>query len=107
MAEGTSVGATYYEVEADTSKLVNSVAPLDKSLDGLSKSFGKTDKAANDANFKMKETAKAVRDLGSRSSAASIALDAMSRILVGLFSIRTAAALVQMAEGYNEMAERV
>ncbi len=107
MAEGTNVGAIYYTVEADTEKLVNSVTPLDKSLDGLNKTFGRTDKAANQAQFQMTKTAAAVKGLGAESSAARANVSNLYGALAGLVSLRAAQGLIEMADAYNEMAERI
>src|SRR5690606_25446047 len=106
MADGTNVGAIYYTVEADTEKLVNSVAPLDKSLDGLNKTFSRTDKAANQAQFQMTKTAAAVKNLGAESSAARSSVSGLYGALAGLVSLRAAQGPIELAGAYNEMAER-
>jgi len=107
MAEGTSVGAIYYEVEADTSKLVNSTTSVDGSLDQLNKTFARTDKAANDTRFQMTKTAAAVKGLGAESAAARANVSSLYGALAGLVSLRAAQGLIEMADAYNEMAERI
>src|SRR5690606_13893756 len=107
MTEGTNVGAIYYEVSADTEKLLSSVAPVDKSLDGLNKTFSRTDKAANQAQFQMTKTAAAVKNLGAESSAARANVSNLYGALAGLMSLRAAQGLIEMADAYNEMAERI
>lgn len=104
---GESVGAIYYTVEADTSKLLSSVQPADKSLDGLNKTFNKTDKAANEAQFQMTKTAAAVKGLGTQSAAARSNVSGLYGALAGLVSLRAAQGLIDMADAYNEMAERI
>lgn len=107
MAGGMNVGSIYYEVEADTSKLVNSSANVDSTLDKMNKRFGQTDKAANQAQFQMTQTAAAVKGLGREASVSSSALKGFSGVLAGLISLQGVSSLIQMAEAYNEMAERV
>ncbi|MFA5489614.1 MAG: tape measure protein [Candidimonas sp.] len=105
MAE--SVGSIYYEVEADTSKLVNSSSSVDKSLDSMRKRFAQTDGAARQTELRLTKTASAVKGLGRQSGVAKEAIAALSKVIAGLVSIRTATTLIQMAEGYNEMSERI
>jgi hypothetical protein len=105
MAE--SVGSIYYTVEADTKKLLDSVRPADSSLDHLQQTFSRTDKAANQANFQMNKTAAAVRGIGKESQAASVSLGSLAKLVGGLVTLQGANSLIQMAEGYREMAERI
>ena len=107
MAGGLNVGSIYYEVEADTSKLVNSSTNVDSTLDKMNKRFGQTDKAANQAQFQMTQTAAAVKGLGREVAVSSSALKGFSGVLAGLISLQGVSGLIQMAEAYNEMAERV
>ncbi len=107
MAEGTSVGAIYYTVSADVEPLVNSTAAADSSLDGLNKTLSKTDKAANDTRFQMTKTAAAVKALGAESTAARANVSSLYGALAGLVSLRAAQGLIEMADAYNEMAERI
>lgn len=107
MAGGMNVGAIYYEVEADTSKLVNSSTNVDATLDKMNKRFGQTDKAANQAQFRMTQTAAAVKGLGREATVSSSALKGFSGVLAGVISLQGVSGLIQMAEAYNEMAERV
>ncbi|CCH04692.1 phage tape measure protein [Achromobacter xylosoxidans NH44784-1996] len=102
-----NVGSIYYEVEADTSKLVNSSASVDSTLDKMNKRFDQTDKAANQAQFQMTKTAVAVKGLGREATASTSALKGLSGVLAGVISLQGVSGLIQMAEAYNEMAERV
>ncbi len=104
---GENVGTIYYTVEADTSRLVNSTQVAEASLDGLERRFSKTDKAANEANFTMTKTAAAIKGMGGEASGASSSLGSLAKVLGGLLTLQGVNSLVQMAEGYNEMAERV
>lgn len=107
MAGGMNVGSIYYEVEADTSKLVNSSASVDSTLDKMNKRFDQTDKAANQAQFQMTKTAVAVKGLGREATASTSALKGLSGVLAGVISLQGVSGLIQMAEAYNEMAERL
>ncbi|WP_080684526.1 tape measure protein [Achromobacter xylosoxidans] len=107
MAGGMNVGSIYYEVEADTSKLVNSSASVDSTLDKMNKRFDQTDKAANQAQFQMTKTAVAVKGLGREATASTSALKGLSGVLAGVISLQGVSSLIQMAEAYNEMAERL
>ncbi|MCI2809394.1 tape measure protein [Eoetvoesiella caeni] len=106
-AQGENVGGIYYEVEADTSKLVNSSQSVDKSLDGMNKRFAQTDKAAAKADMRMTKVAASVQRMGRESGIASVAMGALAKVVSGIVSLKTAVMLVQMAEAYNEMAERI
>ncbi|MGN5537808.1 tape measure protein [Alcaligenes sp. Lyrl_28] len=104
---GENVGTIYFTVEAETSKLINGTQAADSSLDRLERQFGKTDKAAGEANFTMTKTAAAVRGLGRDADGASSSLGGLGKVLGGLLTLQGVNNLIQMAEGYNEMAERV
>ena len=45
MASGVNVGSIYYEVDADTSKLLRAEAEIDKSIDKQVREFDKADQA--------------------------------------------------------------
>ncbi|OZI57672.1 tape measure protein [Bordetella genomosp. 4] len=105
MAE--SVGAIYYTVEADTAKLLTATTDGETSLDNLERQFKRTDKAASQSQFQMTKTAQAVRSLGRESSAASSNVANLARVMGALIGIQGVRGLIEMAEAYNEMAERV
>src|SRR5690606_30606913 len=107
MATGQNVGAIYYEVEADTSKLVNSSSDVDSSLNRLNRQFDRTDRAAASAQFQMTKTAQAVKNLGRESSAAASQMSSLAKMVTGLITLQGARGLIEMAEAYGEMAERV
>ncbi len=107
MAEGTNVGAIYYEVEADTSKLVNSVAPVDKSLDGLNKTFSKTDKAANQANFRMTKTAAAVKSLGQQSSKTTTIMRSLTTVLSAAVLVKLGRDIVAASDAWTDLQNRL
>src|SRR5690606_7278 len=99
--QGTNVGAIYYEVESDTSKLVNSTGNVDASLDRLNRQFKRTDKAANDTQFAMTKTATAVRGLGRESTVAASGVGGLTKVLGGLLTLRGVGNLIQLAEAYG------
>lgn len=105
MAE--SVGAIYYTVEADTQKLLESVTPTDASVDKLGKTFSRTDRAANAAQFQMTKTAQAVKGLGRESETTRGSLGGLGKVLGGILTIQGVRTLIDMAESYGEMSERV
>lgn len=107
MGEGINTGTIYYTVEADTAKLLKSSDSVDGSLDKLNATFGKTDKAAAVAEFRMNKTAAAVRDVNREAVGASSSLGGLQKMLAGVLTAQGITSLVQMAEQYNEMAERV
>jgi tape measure domain-containing protein len=102
-----NVGSIYYEVEADTSKLVNSSTSVDATLDKMNKRFGQTDKAANQAQFQMTKTAAAVKGLGKEADSASSSLGGLTKVFGGLLTLQGVTSLINMAEAYGEMSERV
>lgn len=105
MAE--TAGSIWYEVDADTSKLVNAVKSTDKTLGGLNKTFSKTDKAANDTRFQLTKTAAAVKNLGRDSGAASAAMSALSGVLKGLLTVHAARAIIATADAWTELQNRL
>jgi tape measure domain-containing protein len=102
-----NVGTIYYEVESDTSKLVNSSGNVDVALDKMNRQFSRTDKAANSAQFQMTKTAAAVKGLGREADSASSSLGGFGKVLGGLLTLQGIRSLVDLAEGYGEMSERV
>ncbi|KAA0910687.1 tape measure protein [Pusillimonas sp. ANT_WB101] len=107
MPEGLNTGSVYFTVEADTSKLLGANTDADRSLDSLNKQFAKTDKAANDTQFQMTKTATAVKSIGAESNAARSGVAGLYGALAGLVTLRAAGSLIEMADAYNEMAERI
>ena len=105
MAE--NVGTIYYTVEADTSKVVNGVSRVDGVLHRVEQRFGQTDRAAARTEFQLTKTAAAVQGLGREAQGAAAPLGNLGRLLGGLLTLQGANMLTQMAEGYNEMAERI
>lgn len=104
---GENVGAIYYTVEANTEKLLAAAKPADKALDGLGSSFKKTDKAANDANFKMKKTAAAIKSMGQQASQTTDFLRGMLPVLSGALLIKTARDILATADAWTEMQNRL
>ncbi|OAE52882.1 hypothetical protein A7J71_18110 [Achromobacter insolitus] len=102
-----NVGTIYYEVESDTSKLVNSTGDVESSLDRMNRQFARTDKAANSAQFQMTKTASAVKGLGRESDQAAISMRGLTGVIAGLVTLQGARGLIDMAEAYGEMSERV
>lgn len=102
-----SVGSVVYEVKSDTAGLLKGGAAGEKALDDLQKGFAATDKAAQKTSFQMTKTASAVQQLSREASGASGALGGLSRMIGGLVTLQAANGLIQMAEAYNEMGERV
>lgn len=105
MAE--NAGTIYFTVEAETAKLIGELGSVLKGLDSLGMGFNKTDKAAHQTEMRLTKTAAAVRGLGGGAHAASAGLDSLTNVLKGLITLKTAQAMVQMANSYNEMTERV
>lgn len=105
MAE--NVGAIYYTVEADTAKLVNGANDVDGVLGRVEKRFGKTDKAAASTEMRMTKTAAAIRGMGREADGASSSLGGLGKILGGILTIQGGRMLIDMAEAYGEMSERV
>lgn len=107
MAGPESAGAIYYTVDADTGKLLDSSAQVDKALDKTQKSFDKTDKAAAATQVQLTKTAGAAKELVRQVEAAQNPLGNLTRLIGGLVTLQGATALLQMAEAYGSMAERV
>jgi tape measure domain-containing protein len=101
------VGGIYYEIDAEYSRLVNGGKHVDEVLGKMNSSFAKTDNAAKATQFQMTQTAQAVQELGRQAQAAQNPLSGLGKLLGGLLTIQGVNGLIQMAEGYNEMAERI
>lgn len=107
MTTGLSAGSVYYTVEADTAQLLTATKPAESSLDKLNKTFDRTDKAANQATFQMTKTAQAVKGLGRESQTAAGSIGSFSKVLGGLLTLQGIKTLIDMAESYGEMSERI
>lgn len=105
MAE--NAGTIYFTVEAETAKLIGELGSVLKGLDSLGVGFNKTDKAARQTEMRLTKTAAAVRGLGGGAHVASAGLDSLTNVLKGFVTLKTAQVMVQMANSYNEMTERV
>ena len=107
MAEGMNVGTIYYEVESDTAKLVNSTESVDDSLDHLQKTMGKTDAVAGKLDARMDKVAAAAKNFGREAEGATSKASGLMKVFGAWLTLNGANELIQMAEVYGEMAERV
>lgn len=73
----------------------------------LGTTLEQTTKRAQGSQFQMTQTAGAVQQLAHESQSAVSHLARLGKALGGLLAIQGVNGLIQMAEGYNEMAERV
>ena len=105
MAE--NVGSIYFEVQAKTDKLVNGEKQVDASLNRMNKNFDSTSANAKRSEMQLTQTAKAVKQVGGEAKAAQSSMGGFGALLAGFASLQGANALIQMAEGYGEMAERI
>lgn len=105
MAE--NVGTIWYVVEARTQKILDSIKPVDQSLDGLGRTFDKTDGSAKKAEFQMKKTSAEIKSIGNHGDVAARQVSSLIKALGGAIAIGGAGGLIQMAESYGEMAERI
>lgn len=105
MAE--NVGSIYFEVQAKTDKLVNGEKQVDVSLNRMNKNFDATSANAKRSEMQLTQTAKAVKQVGDEAKAAQSSMGGFGALLAGFASLQGANALIQMAEGYGEMAERI
>ena len=102
-----SAGEIFYTVRADTQQLLDGVLLADTSLENLNKTFSKTSKAANDTQFSMTKTAAAIKGMGNEANGAGSALGGLGKVLGGLLTLQGVRTLIDMAEAYGEMSERV
>lgn len=105
MAE--NVGSIYFEVQAKTDKLVNAEKQVDASLDRIGKNFAETTVQSKRTEMQLTQTAKAVKQVGEEAKVAQSSMGGFGALLAGFASLQGANALIQMAEGYGEMAERI
>jgi len=107
MAETDNVGTIYYTVEAETDGVLNSTRNFDQGLDSLEKTVKKVDGTVDKTNRTMKGLSTTVQKTAREADAAKTSFTGLSRIIGGLLTVQGVGSLIQMAEGYNEMAERV
>lgn len=100
-------GTVYYEVEADTRKLTDSVKPVDDSLKKIGKTAATTDGQVDKMGTKMTATASAVRNLGKEASATSGTLGNMSGVLAGLVTLQSIKSLVTLADSWTNLQNRL
>lgn len=105
MAE--NVGAIYYTVEAETAKLISDLENANKRLEMLESGFNKTDASAKKADMQLTKTAAAVRNLGNEGAGAERKIGGLVKMLGGLIAVQSIGGIISLAEGYNEMAERI
>lgn len=106
MADG-NVGTLYYEVEARTAGLVEGERKASESLDRLEKNMKNNEAAAKRVEPQMKKTSAAIKGIGKSSKEAADSLKFVIDLMKVVVSIKTAAAIIEMADSYNEMTERV
>ena len=107
MADGTKVGGIYYTVDADTAPLVNSSEKVHKALDETEKGFKKVDGAADKANTKLRETAKAAKEASAGVNSAANSMQALYKIAAAYVTLGTLKALAAMADLYGQNADRI
>jgi len=101
------VGSIWYEVEADTSKLVNGTNAVDEALGKTQKSMGKTDSAAGKLNTRMTKLASSVRQANVQIGAQTSAYSGLTKVIGAYLSLRTIQAVVAMSDQYGQMASRI
>ncbi len=111
---GENVGSIYYTVEADLSSIVNSNQSLDGSLKKTEQALGKNEQAfkktanaATDAGNKMKPMSAAIKNIGSESLTAGQHILKFTTLLGGLAALSFGRTILEMANAYNEYAERI
>ncbi|WP_313397148.1 tape measure protein [Stutzerimonas nitrititolerans] len=101
------VGSIWYEVEADTSKLINGTNAVDEALGKAQKSMGKTDSAAGKLNARMTKLASSVRQANVQIGAQTSAYSGLTKVIGAYLSLRTIQAVVAMSDQYGQMASRI
>ncbi len=104
---GSQVGSIWYEVESDTSKLVNSAKEADGSLDRLSKKMGKTDGSAAKLETKMDKVSEAAGRMTRSVNSQSSAWSGLTKVVATYLSLRTLQAAVALSDQYMEMSSRI
>lgn len=102
-----NVGTVYYEVDADTSKLIASLRNVADQLEGAQRSMGKTDQAADKLTAKLKPTAAAVQNLGKEAGGAGSAMSGLVKIIGAYLSLRTLQSAIELSDQYGQMASRI
>lgn len=107
MSETANVGTIYYTVEADTDEVLNSTKNFDKGLDKLNETVGRVDRSVNKSNSSMQTLANTVQKTSREADSARSNFAGLAKVIGGLLTVQGVGSIIQMAEGYNEMAERV
>lgn len=121
MAEGTKVGAIYYSVDADTSKLVNSTQSVDKALGDMEDALKGADRASDKltgtqkqmggalsgTGAKLRETAKAAKEATTGFETAASGLSSFAKVALAYLSLQTLRSLAELADAYGQNADRI
>lgn len=105
MAE--SVGAIYYEVEAETSKLVNGIKSTNAAFDAFATGAKNADAATNKLNTQMRETAKAAKEASSGAQNAAAGFASLYKIALAYVGLGTLKAMAELADQYGQNADRI
>src|SRR5215217_2408311 len=106
MAE-ENAGSIVYTVDIDTDNMLGAQKNVTKGLDDLQKQMGQTDTAAKRTENQMTKLATSVRAAAVASDSSTSSFTNLVRVLGGLASIQGVRTLIDMAERYGEMAERI
>lgn len=106
MADG-NLGVIYYEVEAKTAALVQAEREATSSLNKLEGGMKSVDVTAKTTDFQLKKTSAEIKRMGDGGALAAGQLNALKAVLGGLIAVQTAKGVLDLVEGYNEMADRV
>lgn len=110
----SNAGEIVYTVDMQTSALIKSTDATDKSLDRLQSSLDKTDAAAKNLGSSSRKTTNEVKPLADAirraNEEANEGIDVFGDLwaVIGAFAgVGAVAQLIDLAEGYGEMAERI
>jgi tape measure domain-containing protein len=102
-----NAGGIFYTVDADTSALIKHSQAANDSLDTMQKSMDKTDRSAKQLGGGMTATAKGVKAANEEMRQGTKEASLFNNQMKVLLSTLAVGSLIRMAEGYQEMAERI
>lgn len=107
MAENIDAGTLSYTVTADTSGLLEAAKQTADNTKRMADSLESMGKASASTTPKLTQTASAVRNLGTEAGYAEKSVGGLVKLLGSMIAVQGIGGIIGMAEGYNEMAERI
>lgn len=101
------VGGIYYEVAADTSKLLDATKGTNKALDDFTKSANKADAATDSLNAKKTKLASAMESASRAANKERDSMSGLTKVVAAYLSLQTVKSIAQLSDTYQQNASRI